>query len=73
MGQCKAVIGEKDGPEYFSFVGTIFIVIFINNMIGLIPGFLPPTEQTSYYSCSWVFFIPIITILVVRNLEQLII
>ena len=40
MGQCKAVIGEKDGPEYFSFVGTIFIVIFVNNMIGLIPGIL---------------------------------
>jgi F-type H+-transporting ATPase subunit a len=47
MGQCKAVIGEKDGPEYFSFVGTIFLVIFVNNMIGLIPGILPPTEQTS--------------------------
>ena len=47
MGQCKAVIGEKDGPEYFSFVASIFIVIFVNNMIGLIPGFLPPTEQTS--------------------------
>mgnify|MGYP006434876633 CR=1 FL=1 len=47
MGQCKAVIGEKNGPEYFSFVGTIFLVIFVNNMIGLIPGILPPTEQTS--------------------------
>jgi F-type H+-transporting ATPase subunit a len=47
MGQCKAVIGEKDGPEYFGFVGTIFLVIFVNNMIGLIPGILPPTEQTS--------------------------
>ncbi|MAW07575.1 MAG: ATP synthase F0 subunit A [Halobacteriovoraceae bacterium] len=47
MGQCKSVIGEKDGPEYFPFVATIFIVILVNNMIGIIPGFLPPTEQTS--------------------------
>ena len=47
MNQCKTVIGEKDGPEYFSFVATIFIVIFINNMIGLIPGFLPPTEKVN--------------------------
>ena len=47
MNQCKTVIGEKDGPEYFSFVATIFLVIFVNNMIGLIPGFLPPTEKVN--------------------------
>ena len=45
MNQCKAVIGEKDGPEYFLSL-EIFLVIFVNNMIGLIPGILPPTEQT---------------------------
>ena len=60
MGQCKAVIGEKDGPEYFSFVGTIFIVIFINNMIGLIPGILPPTEQTSTTLALGCIFIPLL-------------
>lgn len=45
MTQCRAVLGEKDGPKYFSFVATIFILIFISNSIGLIPGFLPPTES----------------------------
>jgi F-type H+-transporting ATPase subunit a len=45
--QCRTVIGEKEGPEYFSFVATIFIVILINNLIGLIPGFLPPTDKVN--------------------------
>lgn len=43
--QCRAVLGEKDAPKYFSFVATIFILIFLSNAIGLIPGFLPPTES----------------------------
>lgn len=43
--QARAVLGEKDAPKYYSFVATMFIVIFISNMIGLIPGFLPPTES----------------------------
>lgn len=46
-GQCKAIIGEKEAPRYFSFIGTVFILIFICNLIGLIPGFLPPTEYLS--------------------------
>ena len=46
-GQCKSIIGEKEGPKYFGFVATIFIVILLSNLIGLIPGFLPPTEYTS--------------------------
>ncbi len=43
-GQAKAVLGEKDGTKHFNFIATIFIVIFLSNLIGLIPGFLPPTE-----------------------------
>lgn len=45
MTQCRAVLGEKDAPKYFPFVATIFILIFLSNAIGLIPGFLPPTES----------------------------
>lgn len=45
--QCKAVIGEKEAHKYFPFISTIFIVILISNVIGLIPGFLPPTEHLS--------------------------
>lgn len=45
--QCKVIIGEKEAPKYFSFIATVFIVILLSNMIGLIPGFLPPTEYLS--------------------------
>ncbi len=43
--QCVNVIGEKDGPKYFSFIAALFLFILLNNLIGLIPGFLPPTEN----------------------------
>lgn len=45
MANVKAVLGEKEGPKYFPFVATLFIVIFLSNALGLIPGFLPPTES----------------------------
>lgn len=45
MTQCRAVLGEKDAPKYFAYVATVFILIFLSNAIGLVPGFLPPTES----------------------------
>lgn len=42
--QCNAVIGEKDAPKYFQFIAILFILIFLSNVIGIVPGFLPPTE-----------------------------
>ena len=46
-GQCKQIIGEEGAQKYFSFIATIFIVILLSNLIGLVPGFLPPTEHFS--------------------------
>jgi F-type H+-transporting ATPase subunit a len=39
------VIGEHDAPVYFPLIGTLFVYIFACNIIGLIPGLLPPTEN----------------------------
>jgi F-type H+-transporting ATPase subunit a len=47
LGECRAVIGEKEGEKYFHFFATLFIVILLSNLLGLIPGFLPPTEYLS--------------------------
>lgn len=33
--------------DYLPLLGTIFIFIFIGNLMGLIPGLLPPTESLS--------------------------
>lgn len=46
-GQVKGIIGEKQAAAYFPFVCTVFTLIFFSNLIGLIPGFLPPTEHLS--------------------------
>ncbi len=39
------VIGHHDAPTYFPVVGTLFVFIFASNIVGLIPGFLPPTDN----------------------------
>lgn len=41
----QSVIGEHDAPTYFPIVGTLFVFIFSCNLLGLIPGFLPPTDN----------------------------
>ena len=43
--QCKAVLGENKAPRYFPFIATLFLLILVCNILGLIPGFLPPTEH----------------------------
>jgi len=43
-GQAKAVLGEKEAPKHFQYIATLFLLILVSNLIGLIPGFLPPTE-----------------------------
>lgn len=46
-GQCKAVLGDDQAGKYFGFIAITFIVILLSNLVGLIPGFLPPTEHLS--------------------------
>lgn len=41
----KNIMGEKEAQKYFPMVVMVFSFIFLNNVIGLIPGFLPPTDN----------------------------
>lgn len=41
---CDDVIGPH-GRQYLPFLGTLFIFLLFSNLLGLIPGFLPPTEM----------------------------
>ena len=41
----ESVIGHHDAPIYFPVIGTLFVFIFAANLVGLIPGFIPPTEN----------------------------
>ena len=45
--QCIAIIGEKDGPRFFPLAFSLFLLILFCNLIGLVPGFNPPTEEMS--------------------------
>jgi F-type H+-transporting ATPase subunit a len=61
---CESILGLMEsiiGPEakkYFPMIGTLFIYIFINNLMGVIPGFLPPTDNiNTTLSCGLIVFV----------------
>jgi F-type H+-transporting ATPase subunit a len=44
-GLCENVMGKENAKRYFPVMATLFVFIFFSNIIGLVPGFLPPTEN----------------------------
>jgi F-type H+-transporting ATPase subunit a len=42
----KTVLGH-DARDYFPIIGTLFIFIFVNNLLGLLPGFSPATDNVN--------------------------
>lgn len=41
----ESVMGKHAAEKFFPVVGALFIFIFASNIIGLIPGLLPPTDN----------------------------
>lgn len=41
----KSIMGDTATKKYFPLVIFYFLYIFVNNLIGLVPGFMPPTEN----------------------------
>ncbi len=41
----ESVIGHHDAPLYFPIIGSLFALIFTCNIVGLVPGLLPPTDN----------------------------
>lgn len=41
----RNIMGEEQAKKYYSVILLLFSFIFINNCVGLIPGFLPPTDN----------------------------
>lgn len=51
-------ITGEEGRWFFPIVATIFLYVFIGNLIGLIPGFFPPTASINTpLSCALVVFV----------------
>jgi F-type H+-transporting ATPase subunit a len=54
MGQ---VIG-KDAARYFPVIGTLALFIFFSNILGLVPGFAPPTDNwNTTFACGIFVFL----------------
>lgn len=41
----KSTMGEKEAKKYYPIISGIFFLVFFSNLIGLVPGFLPPTDN----------------------------
>ncbi len=54
-GLTESVIGHHDAPLYFPVIGSLFVFIFTCNLIGLIPGLLPPTDNMNTTTALGVF------------------
>lgn len=54
-GLTESVIGHHDAPLYFPVIGSLFVFIFACNIIGLIPGLMPPTENMNTTTALGVF------------------
>ncbi len=44
MGLLSPVLGEKNARRFLPLIGTLAFFIFTSNLLGLLPGFLPPTD-----------------------------
>lgn len=41
----EQTMGAKEARHFFPFIGTLFCFVFFSNLVGSIPGFLPPTDN----------------------------
>jgi len=44
-GLSESVMGANNAEKYFPIIGVLFIFIFISNLIGMVPGIVPSTEN----------------------------
>lgn len=53
----EGIMGH-DAKHYFPLIGALFIYIFLNNLMGVIPGFVPATDNiNTTVACSITVFV----------------
>jgi len=45
LNMVRGILGRKDGDFYFPLIAGLFLYIFISNLLGVLPGFAPPTDH----------------------------
>ncbi|MFO0671042.1 MAG: F0F1 ATP synthase subunit A [Polyangiaceae bacterium] len=54
----KDVMGAKKAKRYFPLIGTLALFIFFSNVLGMIPGFSPPTSSWNItLACALIVFV----------------
>ncbi len=54
----KGIMGARRAKQYFPVIGTAGLFVFFSNMLGLIPGFAPPTSSWDVtLGCALVVFV----------------
>ena len=43
----EGVMGEENARRYFPLIGSLAVFILLSNLLGMIPGFVPPTDSLS--------------------------
>lgn len=57
LGLMRELMGKR-ADQYFPLIGALFIYILISNMMGLLPGFVPPTDNiNTNLACAATVFI----------------
>lgn len=57
LGLMEGMLGDR-APKYFPLIGALFIYILACNLVGLIPGLAPPTENiNTNAACAVVVFL----------------
>jgi F-type H+-transporting ATPase subunit a len=57
-GMMKDMMGPKRAKRYFPLVGSLSIFVILGNVLGLIPGFSPPTSNWNItMGCAAVVFV----------------
>lgn len=57
LGLMEGVLGNK-AAKFFPLIGSLFIYIFVCNIVGLIPGLTPPTENiNTNAACAILVFV----------------
>lgn len=55
-GLLEGIIGPK-ARRYLPLIGSLFFYIFLSNLLGVLPGFLPPTDNiNTNLACALVVF-----------------
>ncbi len=57
-GMMKDMMGPKRAKQYFPLVGSLSVFIVFSNVLGLIPGFTPPTSNWNVtLGCAAIVFV----------------